>query len=91
MDKETFVKHVLNLAKTQQIGYQLDNLFGVDISCEGFIGDLISDYGDLLLAAAASGRPVPDEIYEAFWNVIVNAETDDVILIEEIYEELSNL
>lgn len=91
MDKQTFLQQIKGLAEKQRIGFKLDDLLGSDISCEGFLGELINDYGELLLTVVTKGKEPSDRDYEEYWNCIVNPDdwTDEDI--EELYEVLSNL
>ena len=91
MDKQTFVQKVRGLADKQDIGLKLDDLLGSDISCEGFIGDLINDCGELILSAVTGDKPIPDRQYEQFWNCIVDQRSWTNEDIENLYEVLTSL
>lgn len=73
MDRNSFVIHTIRLTGCAHSAAQVAEAFGCDIDCEGFIGDLISGYGDLILKTAVNGSNEKyEEIVESFWNDIVN-------------------
>lgn len=74
MDRNNFVSHTLRLTGCAQCAAKLADLLGCDVDCEGFIGDLISGYGDLILETAVdSSDEKYEDIVEPFWDNIVNA------------------
>ncbi len=78
-----------NLIRSQDFGFKLDELLGVDISCAGHLGNLIDGYGDLILETAAEGKDIPDELRERFWNLTVNSASKEEI--KDLYKELISL
>lgn len=88
MDKIDFCRHVRELAMASDIGLELDNLLYANISTEGFIGNLISGYGELILETVTSGD-VSDEEYEQFWDYIFYRDNRDDEMLDTLYKNLN--
>lgn len=87
MDRSTFIDNTFKLALASHNARIIAEAFGCDIDCEGFIGDLISGYGDLILMVAVNhSESLFDELVEDFWNELINKDTD-VGTIAQFYDE----
>lgn len=72
MNRDEFVINTLKLVGCAHSASLLAASFGCDIDCEGFIGDLITGYGDLILKTAVNNSNEKyEKLVESFWNDIV--------------------
>lgn len=91
MDLQNFVNNVENLVTFEKRAFKLDDILGTDITAGDFLGDITDAYGTLIIESAANGKPIPDEAYESFWNMIFTSVDNDIDKkeIEIFYEEIT--
>lgn len=79
MDLKSFITYYKKLYNFYNLGFQIDDLLGVNLTTESFLGTILDNYGALMyeLIELSKGGRITEELDMAFWNLMFSDNLSD--------------